>query len=218
MQSNFEYGFPVSPPQPGPRAEDVWDQLQGMEHTMPIVSHGLTQLVPRHAEFVLEQAMPPATHALPAAPAALAPPAPPPLRETRTWFLCKHAAQLLLLTSVLVFVLEGGERPAMALSWVATGLLLVGATSVADRRRFLDHQPDFEIVASSSPQVSDSAPVTVPASVHLAPQFVAPHPPTYAAPTATASPAASPDQRPTVLPPFHIDSAYAAMPAHLDVT
>ncbi|MCZ4495972.1 MAG: hypothetical protein JWM25_555 [Thermoleophilia bacterium] len=130
---------------PVPRAEDVWDQFGTAQVTGPLVAQGLAQL-PAHVVRT-------------AAPVEEAPRRPAPLRDGLGWLLCKHLAQLTLAGAVLTFVLVGGEQPLMALCYVLTGLMLVGAMAVADRQRFLDHQPDFMILDVVRP-VQESPAVT----------------------------------------------------------
>lgn len=64
--------------------------------------------------------------------------------------------QLALVASVLLLVLQGGTLPTMALSYVGTGLLLMGVISITDRQRFLERDPAVEIV-------DVIAPATIPA-------------------------------------------------------
>jgi hypothetical protein len=71
---------------------------------------------------------------------------PRPYVDPLPWLLLKHLVQLALVGSVLLFVLSGGKAPMMALSYVGTGLLLMGVIVLADRQRFLDRDPAFEIV------------------------------------------------------------------------
>jgi hypothetical protein len=94
---------------------------------------------------------------------------PRPYRDPIGWLVLKHVVQLALAGSVLLFVLNGGEAPMMALSYVATGLLLMGVIVLADRQRFADRDPAFEIIEfiPAPPRPVQAEPV-VPAST-LAP-------------------------------------------------
>lgn len=128
---------------PAPRAEDVWDQF-GAQVTGPLVVQGLAQVSSQLPSQAAAATPAEETHRRPA-----------PLRDGIGWLLCKHVAQLALAGAVLTFVLVGGEQPLMALCYVLTGLMLVGAMAVADRQRFLDHQPDFmifDVVRPAQPQ------------------------------------------------------------------
>jgi hypothetical protein len=116
------------------------------------VAQGLAQLVAR----------PVAATAAPAARRA-------PYRETVGWLLTKHLAQLAVMAAVLTFVLVGGDNPAMALSWIAASFLFLGSVTLADRGRFLDHEPGFEVVAVHQPAV-----VQQPARVTLPPTAAMP--------------------------------------------
>lgn len=71
---------------------------------------------------------------------------PRPYRDPLGWMVLKHVVQLALVGSVLLFVFSGGEAPMTALSYVATGLLLMGVIVLADRQRFADRDPAFEII------------------------------------------------------------------------
>lgn len=76
---------------------------------------------------------------------------PKPYRDPVEWMLLKHVVQLALAGSVLLFVLYGGNAPLMALGYVATGLLLMGVVVLADRQRFHDRDPNFDIVEFVAP-------------------------------------------------------------------
>lgn len=95
---------------------------------------------------------------------------PRPYTDPLGWMLIKHLVQLALAGSVLLFVLNGGEAPMMALSYVATGLLLMGVIVLADRQRFQDRDPNFDIVEyiPAPPRPVQAAEPVVPAST-LAP-------------------------------------------------
>ena len=71
---------------------------------------------------------------------------PRPYHDPVAWLLLKHLVQLAFAGSVVLFVVNGGDAPTMALSYVATGLLLMGVIVLADRQRFNDRDPNFEIV------------------------------------------------------------------------
>jgi hypothetical protein len=95
---------------------------------------------------------------------------PRPYVDPLPWTLLKHLVQAAFAGSVLLFVLSAGKAPIMALGYVATGLLLIGVIVLADRQRFSDRDPNFEIVefiAPPAPPVQQQAPA-VPAST-LAP-------------------------------------------------
>ena len=137
MQPTFEYTSLLPPPRP----EDVWSQVHESDLTGPLVAQGLAQLVAR-----------------PVAATAHAEPLRTPYEETWSWRFTKHLAQLAVTASVLIFVFRGGEQPTMALSWVAAALLLLVSVVVADRGRFLDHQPDFQVVGAHRPTVVAQVP------------------------------------------------------------
>lgn len=91
-----------------------------------------------------------------------------PYADGLAWQLLKHVMQLALVASVLLLVLHGGEMPMMALSYVATGLLLMGVISVIDRQRYADHDVDFEVLAVVAPPTHHQQPAVVP-MVHVGP-------------------------------------------------
>jgi hypothetical protein len=76
---------------------------------------------------------------------------PLPYRDSVGWLLLKHAVQLALVVAVVLFALHGGEAPLMALSYVATSLMMVGVFVIADRQRFQDRDPSFEILEILAP-------------------------------------------------------------------
>lgn len=76
---------------------------------------------------------------------------PKPWRDPLEWTLLKHAVQLALVASVVLVVLHGGRAPVLALSYAATGLLLMGVMVIADRRLFEGRDPAFEIVEFITP-------------------------------------------------------------------
>jgi hypothetical protein len=82
---------------------------------------------------------------------------PLPYRDSLGWMLIKHVVQCTLVLSVVLFALHGDEAPAMALSYVGTCLLLVGVIVIADRQRFQDRDPSFEILEILAPE-----PVAIP--------------------------------------------------------
>lgn len=88
---------------------------------------------------------------------------PVPYSDPLAWTLLKHLVQAALVGSVLMFVTHGGNDPMMALSYVATALLLMGIVVVADRLRFADRDPSMEIVEFIVPiqpqQVAQPRPV-----------------------------------------------------------
>ncbi len=83
---------------------------------------------------------------------------PRPCVDPLAWSLLKNAIQLALVGSVVMFALYGGRAPLMALGYVGTGLLLMGALVIADRLRFADRDPDFAIIEFLAP---DPVPVVV---------------------------------------------------------
>lgn len=76
---------------------------------------------------------------------------PRPYRDSLAWSAIKSLVQLALVVSVLIFVVDGGNAPLMALCYVGTGLLLMGAIVVADRERFTDRDPGFQIIEYVQP-------------------------------------------------------------------
>lgn len=77
---------------------------------------------------------------------------PLPYADPVSWMLLKHAIQLALVASVVVFALEGGRAPLMALGYVGTALLLMGTLVVADRQRYADRDPSLAIVEFLAPE------------------------------------------------------------------
>ncbi|MCW2956217.1 MAG: hypothetical protein JWO69_1086 [Thermoleophilia bacterium] len=130
---------------PVPRAEDVWMQQPTLtaSWTEPVAFVAAT-------EHVAEVAEPPRAR---------------PQGESLTWLMCKHAAQAMFVAAVLVFVFAGGNEPAMAISYVAASLMLLGGITLADRQRFLEHEPAFEIVHVHAPAVTQG-----PMQVAMVPQ------------------------------------------------
>jgi hypothetical protein len=51
-----------------------------------------------------------------------------------------------------MFVVYGGRAPLAALGYVGTGLLLMASMVFADRFRFSDRDPNFEIVEFLAPE------------------------------------------------------------------
>jgi len=93
---------------------------------------------------------------------AQAPPvAPSPHRETFVWNALKSAVQSMVAVTAIVFVVSGDQAPALALSSAITCLLLMGVIVIADRQRFLDRDPGFEIVDLIAPVMAEIAPVPV---------------------------------------------------------
>lgn len=114
--------------------EDVWRQFpQDPGPLVDAVAHGIAQAQPPEAR-------------------------PRPYQDPLEWTMLKHAAQLALAASVLLFVLQGGAAPLMALTYVATGLLLVVVVVVADRQRFGDRDPAFDIVEFVAPPPAPARP------------------------------------------------------------
>ena len=77
---------------------------------------------------------------------------PLPYRDAPAWHLLKHGVQLALVASVVLFVVQGGRAPLMAFGYVGTALLLMVAIVVADRQRFQDRDPAFEILEVLVPE------------------------------------------------------------------
>jgi hypothetical protein len=69
-----------------------------------------------------------------------------PYRDPAAWLWLKHVVQASLVAAVLMFVVRGGNDPALGLSYVATALLLMGCIAGADRMRFADRDPAMAIV------------------------------------------------------------------------
>lgn len=82
---------------------------------------------------------------------------PRPYQDPAAWALLKHAVQLALVYSVVMFATHGGGDPLLGLSYVATSLLLMAVFVFADRFRFMDRDPSFDIVEVLPPA---AAPVT----------------------------------------------------------
>ena len=83
---------------------------------------------------------------------------PLPYADPIAWSLLKHAIQLALVASVVIFAIYGGKAPIMALGYVGTGLLLMGTLVIADRLRYADRDPSFAIIEFIAPE---PAPVVV---------------------------------------------------------
>ena len=77
---------------------------------------------------------------------------PRPCVDPLAWLLLKHGIQLAFVASVVMFAIYGGRAPLMALGYVGTGLLLMGSMVIADRLRFADRDPDFQIVEFIAPE------------------------------------------------------------------
>lgn len=71
---------------------------------------------------------------------------PRPYQDPVSWSLLKHAVQLALVYSVVMFATQGGGNPLLGLSYVGTSLLLMVVFVFADRFRFMDRDPAFDIV------------------------------------------------------------------------
>lgn len=90
---------------------------------------------------------------------------PRPWADPVEWLLVKHVVQLALVASVVLLVLQGGRSPLMSLAYVATALLLMVVVVLADRQRFRDRDPAFEIVelvAPAAPPAVTRRPVVQP--------------------------------------------------------
>jgi hypothetical protein len=70
---------------------------------------------------------------------------PRPYRDPIEWLLLKHLVQAAFIAAVVVFVVQGGSAPLMSLGYV-------GVTTIADRLRFADRDPAFEIIEIIAPQ------------------------------------------------------------------
>jgi hypothetical protein len=136
---------------------------------------------------------------------------PRPHADSFEWLLVKHLVQLALVASVVLLVLEGGRSPILALAYASTGLLLMGTMVIADRQRFADRDPDFQIVEFFAPieparsAAPAPAPYDMPYSPHVARPMV-PEPHVAYAPRPHAP-----------LGPL-VDQMQGVMPAHVDVT
>lgn len=85
-----------------------------------------------------------------------------PYRDSRGWLLLKHVVQAGFAGSVFLLVLLGGSSPALAIAYAATGLLLMSVMAVADRRRFEDAAPDFQVVEYVQPMPQQVQPAPAP--------------------------------------------------------
>lgn len=77
---------------------------------------------------------------------------PRPYEDPLAWMLLKHAVQLALVYSVVMFAMHGGANPVMGISYIGTSLLLMAVFVFADRFRFTDRDPSFEIVEMLAPE------------------------------------------------------------------
>jgi hypothetical protein len=77
---------------------------------------------------------------------------PLPYADPLAWSLLKHAIQLALVASVVIFAIYGDQAPLMALGYVGTGLLLMGTLVIADRLRYADRDPSFAIIEFLAPE------------------------------------------------------------------
>lgn len=73
-----------------------------------------------------------------------------PYRDPLGWHLVKHLVQLALITSVVLFAARGGDG-LVGLGYMGTALLLMLVVVLADRMRFADRDPSFEIVEFLAP-------------------------------------------------------------------
>lgn len=127
-------------------------------HTQPVMADVWHDL-PSAGQGTLVDAVAERTHAhAPLTPVYVhdAPSAEPRMRprpyvDPIQWLLVKHLVQLALVMSVVMFVVYGGRAPLMALGYVGTGLLLMGVIVIADRLRFSDRDPNFEIIELLAP-------------------------------------------------------------------
>lgn len=77
---------------------------------------------------------------------------PRPYQDPPAWSLLKHAVQVALVYAVVMFASRGDGDPLMGLSYVATALLLMAVFVFADRFRFSDRDPAFDIVEVLPPR------------------------------------------------------------------
>lgn len=77
---------------------------------------------------------------------------PRPYRDPIEWLLIKHLVQAAFIAAVVVFIFQGGSAPLMSLGYIGTCMLLMGVTVIADRLRFADRDPAFEIIEIIAPQ------------------------------------------------------------------
>jgi hypothetical protein len=111
----------------------------------------LDQPVATHAPVVQHALMPVNVAPVQAQTDVLAGARPRPHADSVEWLLVKHLVQVALVASVVLLVIEGGRSPILALAYAATGLLLMGTMVIADRQRFADRDPDFQIVEFIAP-------------------------------------------------------------------
>jgi hypothetical protein len=129
----------AAPPQPS--MADVWNELPA---GTGMLAEEIRQRIQAHAPLV-------PVHV---ASAASDEPRmrPRPYEDPIEWLLLKHGIQLAFVASVVLFVVYGGRAPLLALGYVGTGFMLMGVLAVADRLRFLDRDPSFEIVEILAPE------------------------------------------------------------------
>lgn len=143
-----------------PSMADMWNEFVGDPG----------QLAAEATHQAPHQAAP--TTPAPAPTATLAPRARPrPYSDSLAWTGVKAFVQLALVASVILFVLDGGDAPMMALSYVATAIFLMTAMVIADRERFNDRDPEFEIVEYVMPErvTASQPPVALPVRAPLVP-------------------------------------------------
>lgn len=124
-----------------PTMADVWGEFPSGHGRLVDAVH---QRVQQHAPLV-------PVH-LPDAAGTVPRMRPLPYADPIAWSLLKHAIQLALVASVIIFVLYGDQAPVMALGYVGTGLLLMGTLVIADRLRYADRDPSFAIIEFLAPE------------------------------------------------------------------
>ena len=130
-----------SPTDAPPNMADVW-RSYGSDPAL--VAANVTRHIAFHAPLVpVHIAMP--EHSEPFA-------RPRPLRDSLGWSCAKHLVQLALVGSVVLLVLDGGDAPRMALSYVVTALLLMAVVTASDRQRVQDRDPAMEFVEFITPE------------------------------------------------------------------
>lgn len=135
---------------------DLWRQMPTEPGLLgPVIAHQLEQCAPLHLAQSVHVGRGSALGGTAATTSSST--RPRPYRDEPLWWLIKSGVQLAFALMAVLFVLEGGELPLMAGSYAGTALLLVVAVVVADRQRFLDRDPAFEIVECLVPRPSPVA-------------------------------------------------------------
>lgn len=89
-----------------------------------------------------------------------------PLVEPLPWQLLKNIVQVGVVATAVAFVLSGATAAPTAASMALLSMLLMAAIAYADRQRFLDHGPRFQLVELVEPA---PVPVSAPTPSHLPP-------------------------------------------------